>query len=129
MMKITSAKRDRWGRPIGFKGSKPGGRKNKKLHIVDYFFTCRMKTSDNWYPNLDGLDGKDEVQVSIIGWADYYEDGKEAYRIHVWGGDDLGMERDYKYEETTPQELFELVMSMPEPLTFNWLKEQGFYPA
>lgn len=128
-MEIKSTGRDNWGRPHGFKGKRPGGRKKKKVTMVDRFFTCRMKTSDNWYPSLENLEGdEEEVQITIIGWAHQYKEGEVAYRIGVWGGDDFGLIRDYKYEETTPQKLFELVMSIPEPLTQAWLEERGFYP-
>lgn len=133
-MEIKSTKRDPWGRALG----KPPSRKHKRpineigdtFPVIDTFFNCRMKTSDDWYPNLEGPDGvMDEVQVGIIGWNQHYNKGETAYRIHVWGGDDCGMERDYKYEEITPQEMFELVMLFPEPLTKDWLEKQGFGPA
>ncbi len=133
-MEIRSTKRDRWNRALGPRS----GRKRKKpindlgdtQPVIDTFFSCRLKTSDWWSPNLVGSDGQeDEVQVSIIGWSNHYKAGQLAYRISVWGGDDTGLERDYLYEETTPTDLFRLVLSFPESLTKSWLREQGFYGA
>ena len=125
---ILSAARDRFGR-VG--GRPPGkSRKGRVDRTIDRFFHCRMKTDDDWAPNLESADGTpDEVDVTILGWGWEYEEGKVAYRVCVWGGDDFGYERDYKFEETNPTELVKFVLSWPSVVNRSWLELQGFYPA
>ena len=111
---------------------KKRGRKKHKEQTVDRFLQCRMKTADDWYPNLTGPEGKeDEVQVTVLGWRKHYdpEDESPAFRVCVWGGDDFGLERDFSYSETTPLELVQFVLWMPQPVTQQWLRDQGFWNA
>ncbi len=136
--------------PLHPPSSKKRGRKKSKQPPIDYFFKARMKVPtnvegleaytvmgerflDDWAPNLAGPEGKlDEVEVSILGWRKLYGSKSEhaSYRVAVWGGDDLGYERDYMFDETTPEKLVRMVLDFPEPLTKKYLvNELGFWHA
>ena len=113
-------------------------RKKKKPQRFRRYFKCRVKVpvsnpvdkdgnryDNDWAPNCLGPEGvRDEVEVSIRG--DYME---AVYRITIWGDDDLGYEREYSHDETTVETLVRYVLSFPEPLTFEWLKAEGFQPC
>ena len=119
----------------------PSGKKRgRKEPTIDYFFKGRMKVPvdtpegpgrflDDWAPNLVGPEGvHDEVEVAILGWRTHYKENatEPAYRVCVWGGDDLGMECDYHWIETTPLVLLRMVLLWPEPLTKTFLRSIGF---
>ena len=111
------------------------GKKKSPERVVDTFFKCRMKVPvdepddggrflDDWAPNLTGPEGiDDEVEVTVLGWIKYYSSDAEqpAFRVCVWGGDDLGLERDFHFDETEPLWLVQMVLDFPEPLTKDYL--------
>jgi hypothetical protein len=125
-------------------------KRQKPQRLTDYFLKVRCKVPvepsddlvppyhqeryvDDWAPNLRGPEGRrDEVEVTVLGWRKfYYDDAAEpAFRVCVWGGDDLGYERDFHFTETTPEWLVKMVLDFPEPLTKDYLIEQvGMWPA
>lgn len=83
------------------------------------------QTSDDWYPSyqLEGVAEhyKNLVRVSFLSIRD------GSWRVCCWGADDFGMERDFK-EEYDAWNIFLLVIKL-EDVTFNKLKELGFYYA
>jgi hypothetical protein len=80
----------------------------------------------DWAPNCKGPEGiRDEVEVCIHG-----DDQESLYRISIWGDDDLGYDREWSHDETTVEELVRyVVLSFPEPLTFEWLEAEKFQPC
>jgi hypothetical protein len=130
---------------------KRGKKKSKNVRRTDYFLKVRFKVPmelpddiphwerhkhyvDDWAPNLKGSEGiEDEVEVTVLGWREHYHEDAEqpAYRVCVWGGDDLGYERDYHFTETEPLWLVLMVLNdFPEPLTKEWLCDVvGMSPA
>lgn len=129
----------------------PARRRGKKKpeRVVDAFFKCRMLVpshpddfdwlldwglfDEDWAPNLPGPSGRlEEVEVTVLGWREYYSDDAEqpAFRVSVRGGDDLGYERDFHFTETEPAWLVQMVLDFPEPLTKDYLINQvGMWPA
>ena len=83
------------------------------------------KTSDDWYPcykiEKDARHSEGLVEVIFTKLID------GMYRVCIWGADDFGMERDFK-EEYDAWNIFLLVIKL-EDVTFNKLKELGFYYA
>jgi hypothetical protein len=74
-----------------------------------------LKASDNWCPNFPG----DLVQTSLV------RDGGGSWRVCVWGGDDLGMEKSF---ETRLQAL-ECYQALPKVISQKILKDLGFVRA
>ena len=128
-------------RMVNKRGKKRRVKKSPR-RLTDYFLKVRFKVpsepcddltpphhhgryDDDWAPNLEGPDGvRDEVEVTVLGWRNNYRDDADepAYRVCVWGGDDLGLERDFMYAETEPLWLVLMVLeAFPEPLTKDWL--------
>lgn len=115
-------------------------RKKKKPSPFRRYFKARVKVpvgdpvegadgnryDNDWAPNCVGPEGiRDEVEVCVRG-----DDREAIYRITVWGGDDLGYHREWRHDETTPEKLVRYVLSdFPEPLTFEWLEQEGFGPV
>lgn len=69
----------------------------KKLPPLDFVFPKRIthmkNTKDWWAPNYP----KNQVRLSYHGVINPYlrEINKFVYRVSVWGGDDMGMDRDF----------------------------------
>lgn len=63
-----------------------------------HHFKCRVKTTDNWYPNFP----EDEVELTLH-IPDIEMIGKVQwcyhFRVSVWGNDDMGMKRDFFSQE------------------------------
>lgn len=113
-------------------------RKNKKPSPFRRYFKTRIKVpvsnpvdeggnryDNDWAPNCKGPEGvRDEVEICVRG-----DDMAAIYRITIWGGDDLGYDREWKRDETTVENLVRYVLSFPEPLTREWLEAEGFGPV
>lgn len=84
-------------------------------------------TSDDWYQNH----ARNTVQVRVSSQS---TDGQGFVRLSVWGADDFGMERDL--HGATAAELQQHLATqlhtadhLPNPLTQEWLTQQGFVRA
>jgi hypothetical protein len=145
-VRVVDPHSDRW-EPERDEVRRRRGRKKHKVprRTIDHFLKVRFKVPvdepddggrflDDWAPNLRGAEGvRDEVEVTVLGWREHYHDDAEqpAYRVCVWGGDDLGYERDFYFTETEPTWLVLMVLeAFPEPLTKSWLRDVvGMVPA
>lgn len=89
-------------------------------------FAVNIPTPDDWCPTLE--DGTVEVQVLRL--HSFAPEDKPAIRTCVWGGDDLGMERDEYF--TSWAEADEAYLRRIREVsgwgivTFKMLKDLGF---
>jgi hypothetical protein len=91
----------------------------------DSYEDVKNFVNNTWAPNCRGPEGvRDEVEVCVRG-----DDEDCVYRISIWGDDDLGYERVWDHAETDVETLVRYVLSFPEPLTFEWLEQEGFGPV
>lgn len=77
---------------------------------------CMVNTDEDWYPTDEG-----KLKMSVI-----QEPRSKFIRICIWGGDDFGMEKDYKMSENTFEDALLEADVIPEPVTVTWLLENGF---
>ncbi len=87
--------------------------------VRDIRHGCAVLTDEDWYPTVDG-----KLSLTVVSVA-YYP----MIRIHIWGGDDFGMEKDYNISEITFEEAKKEADAIPEPITVRWLLENGFIYA
>jgi hypothetical protein len=111
-------------------------RKSKQRRAKDFDprkykkFSLNVPTPDDWCPTLE--DGTVEVTVMHLNCYSH-EDDKPTIRTCVWGGDDMGMERDEEF--TTEAEAEEAYQRRVKEITdwavvtFDMLKELGFVMA
>jgi hypothetical protein len=74
-----------------------------------------LPTTDDWYPNFE----RNTVECSLLKLRD------GMFRVCIWGADDTGMERDFE-SQMDAKAMFK---ALPNPVTRDWLKAQGFVPA
>lgn len=75
----------------------------------------KVSASDNWCPNYPG----DLVNVSL------HKDGKNKYRVAIWGADDMGMEKMFvDYDEA-----LSVYSSLASNINRSGLKKLGFVTA
>jgi hypothetical protein len=78
-------------------------------------------TADDWCPNFAG----DEVRVTAVELVSTTGD-INFVRVHVWGADDLGMEKDWPIE-MMPFELAVIIADgLPKPIRKEDLTLLGF---
>ncbi len=75
-----------------------------------------IQTQETWYPTIDGI-----VQVSLY----IYKKEEGPHRVCVWGGDDFGLERDFK----DPKEAKELYEKLTDNTTQARMRSLGMYGA
>ena len=85
----------------------------------DIHHGCKVDTNEDWHPTING-----QLRLSV-----YRSKIGLMYRICIWGGDDFGMEKDYKLYRNTFKKLKEEADAIPEPITEEWLKQNGFVYA
>ena len=79
---------------------------------------CKIKTPDDWRPNYPN----NEVELSIM----QLNPKPVAYRVCVWGMDDLGMEKDFI--TPNPEEALKLYEQLEKKgsISIGELAELGF---
>lgn len=98
--------------------------KNKKIIITHeqfYWPTC-----DEWYPCFDR-------NTVLIRLSEQTIDNNIFIRLSVWGADDFGMEKDFystlKEKNKKIKQLKNFIKTFPNPLSVEWLKQEGFMMA
>ncbi len=87
-------------------------------------------TSDDWHPNFP----RDTVEFRVHLYYNCYPEGTKPdgmIRISVSGADDTGMERDERlpmseYDKRLAEIRSWLEHKLPNPITKDWLRSQGF---
>lgn len=82
------------------------------VHLERYW-----PTTDDWYPCFP----RNTVLVRVTSLRD------GMVRCSVWGADDFGLERDLPEQDLAKQVNFAL--NLPNPVTIEWLRGQGFWSA
>lgn len=72
----------------------------------------KIKTREDWCPTVGGV-----VEVSLLHLTTF------EWRVCVWGGDDLGMERDFSADKK--QEAQELYEKLTDNTTMYAMKKLG----
>ena len=79
-----------------------------------------ISTTDDFYPNYSN--NKVEAKVfKIEGSPNKFHD---MSKISVWGADDFGMEIEGSPDDY--EKFLEIYNNLPEPITIQWLKDNGF---
>lgn len=85
----------------------------------DIRHSCKVDTDEDWHPTING-----QLTLSVI-----RSKVGLMIRICVWGGDDFGMEKDYKLYRITFKNAKKEADAIPEPITVEWLKQNDFIYA
>jgi hypothetical protein len=101
---------ERWRATMGNRGKKK--RPEHNYPRVEKF----IRSEENWHPTVRG-----EVHVTFMLLTN------NDWRVCVWGGDDLGMERDFKH--TARQEAKELFEKLTDGTTMKQMTAYGMYNA
>lgn len=78
-----------------------------------------VNTNEDWYPTVNG-----QLKLLVI-----RSTHSSMIRICIWGGDDFGMEKDYTLSGITFEEARWEAYAIPEPITVEWLEQNGFIVA
>jgi hypothetical protein len=96
--------------------------------MPQYRVTVFKPTQDDWHPSyqLAGwYKGKKGVRLVAVTCVDLMVNG--IYRVHIWGADDDGLEKDVS-DLATARELFDYVIRQ-KYVNKNWLRDKGFVQA
>jgi hypothetical protein len=102
----------------------------KSIRRIETPISFYYPTSDDWCPNFP----RDTVEFRVHVFYNCYMSTKPhdgMIRICVGGQDDFGMERDERlnmseYETRLEEIRYWLEHKLPNPVTQNWLRTQGF---
>lgn len=106
----------------------------KKIKTRKYWSISKfIRTKEDWYPSFrpgetyEGAHtlGCDALRVGMVELNWYIPNSEEEWRVHVWGGDDFGMELDQPSKEVA-QELYDKIVDYT---TESDLKILGFVYA
>ena len=86
-----------------------------------------IRTKEDWYPAFKPLwkPNNPNYHNPLNDWAvrvSLHNDGKEGYRVSVWGGDDYGLEK----HGLKKGEARDLYAEMKDYITKSELKRRGF---
>lgn len=103
---------------------------NIKQRKIENPICITYPTSDDWHPTFSN----GTVEIRVYAYYDCYPEGTKPdgmIRICVRGADDTGMERDErlnmsKYEQRLIEIKYWLEHKLPNPITMDWLRSQGF---
>lgn len=84
---------------------------------IQAHFRRRYPTADDWHPNFP----RNTVEIVAYSYHNTILGAEGMIRLVVRGADDTLMERD---ERLSPERWLD--HKLPNPLTQNWLKAQGF---
>lgn len=102
---------------------------NKVINMrVDVF----KRTSDDWFPSYSLQQWNKGVESQMLVEVTFCTTGPKPphngdWRVCAWGGDDCGMEKDFK-DETLAWNCFLQVIGMEE-VTMKALEDMGFVSA
>lgn len=108
-------------------GKRKRGREARRIeHPIEFFYP----TSDDWSTNFP----RDTVEFRVHVYYNCYPEGTKPdgmIRVCVRGADDTGMERDERlnmseYEERLKEIRRWCENDIPNPVTMDWLRSQGF---
>ncbi len=95
----------------------------RKIDIAIQFY---YPTSDDWYPNFP----RNTVLVTVYKYYTSLDKNKGMIRVVVAGADDTLMVKDYTLSEAEYEnkmvEIKKWIQKLPNPLTKNFLLQDGF---
>ncbi len=102
-------------------------KKNKIQRRIENPISFFYPTSDDWSPNF----ARNTVQFRVYLYYNCIDDQKGMIRIVVSGADDTGMEKDESlpvadYDKRLAEIRSWLENMIPNPVSKNWLLQQGF---
>lgn len=100
-------------------------KKNKPPPVIIERYETYYPTSDDWAPNFP----RNTVRIAVMLWSSL-----TLVRVCIWGADDVGMEKDIVVLPSSANSIFEQQIlfvnnNLPNPLTKEWLLDNGFKRA